>query len=80
MLFSYKLACVDNKFSKTIVVFSGKNVAYRLNESIVKEYEHCKKVMKKHSTKSWSWLKKKKKTFNQVTHAGHVKNSLKMKK
>ena len=30
--FSYKLVCVYNKFSKTIVVYSGENVAYRLIE------------------------------------------------
>ena len=45
--FSYKLFCVNNKFSKPIVVFRGGNGAYRIIEAILKEYEYCKKVVKK---------------------------------
>ena len=42
---------------------------------------YCKKIMKKHFlTKIWSWLKNKKKIFDQVTHAGYVKKWLMMKK
>ena len=51
-IFAYKLVCVDDKFSKLIVVFRGKNAAYKFIEAIVKEYEYCKKVMKKHFNKS----------------------------
>ena len=46
--FAYKLVCVDDKFSKLIVVFKGENVAFRFIEVILKEFEYCKKVMKKH--------------------------------
>ena len=47
--FAYKLACVDDKFTKPIVVFSGENAAY---EKIHKGFEYCKKVMKKHFNKN----------------------------
>ena len=50
--FSYKLVCVDNKFSKTIVVYRGENAAYRVTEAIFKEYDYCRKVMKKHFNKN----------------------------
>ena len=34
-----------------IVVQKGKNSAYRFIEAILREYEYCKKVMKKHFNK-----------------------------
>ena len=43
--FAYKLVCVDDEFTKPIVVFRGENAAYKFIEAILKEY--CKKVMKK---------------------------------
>ena len=49
--FAYKLNCVDDKFSKPIVVYSGKNVAYEFIKAIFRDYEYCKKVMKKHFNK-----------------------------
>ena len=49
--FAYKLVCVDDKFSKSIVVFRGKNAVYELIKEILKEFEYCKKVMKKHFNK-----------------------------
>ena len=78
--FFYKLVCVDNKFNKPIVVYKGENASYWFIGAILKEYEYCKKVMKKHFNKIWSWMKKEKKIFDQVTHARYVKNWLMMKK
>ena len=46
--FTYKLACIECKFTKPIVVFRGENAAYEIIEAILKEYEYCRKVMKKH--------------------------------
>ena len=46
--FAYKLVCVDDKFIKWIVVFIGENSAYEFIKALLKEYEYCKKVMKKH--------------------------------
>ena len=50
--FAYKLVCVDDKFSKPIVVFRGENAAYKFFEAILEAYVYCKKVMKKHFNKS----------------------------
>ena len=47
--FPYKPVCVDNKFSNPIVLYRGENAAYKFIEEILKEYEYCKKVMKKHN-------------------------------
>ena len=46
------VVCDDNKFSKPIVVYRGKNPAYKFTEAILEKYDHCKKVMKKHFNKS----------------------------
>ena len=46
--FAYKLVCVDDKFTKPIFVFRGKNATYEFMKAIPKEYQYCKKVMRKH--------------------------------
>ena len=50
--FAYKLVCVDDEFTKPIVVFKGENAAYEFIKAILKEYQYCKKVMKKHFNKT----------------------------
>ena len=50
--FAYKLVCVDDEFTKPIVVFRGKNTASKFIKAILKEFEYCKKVMKKHFNKN----------------------------
>ena len=45
--FAYKLFCVDDKFTKQIVVFRDENAADEFVKAILKEYEYCKKVAKK---------------------------------
>ena len=44
--FAYKLVCVDDKFTKPIAVFRGKNTAYEFAKAILRKYEYCKKVTK----------------------------------
>ena len=43
--FAYKLICVDDEFTKLIVVFRGENAALKFIEAVLKECEYCKKVM-----------------------------------
>ena len=50
--FAYKLVCVDDRFSKPIVFYRGENAAYKFIEAILKEYQYCKKVVKKHFNKN----------------------------
>ena len=50
--FAYKVVCIDDRFTKAIVVFRGENAAYEFTKAILKEYEYCKKVMKKHFNKN----------------------------
>ena len=39
--FAYKVVCVDNKFTKPIVVYRGENAAYEFIKAILKEYKYC---------------------------------------
>ena len=50
--FSYKLVCIDNKFSKLIVVYRGENAAYEFIKVILEEFKYYKKIMKKHFNKN----------------------------
>ena len=40
--------CIDDKFTKPLAVFKGKNAAYEFIKVILKECGYCKKIMKKH--------------------------------
>ena len=74
VVFLFKVVCIDDKFSKLIVVFRGENAAYEFIKAILNEYKYWKKVVKKHFNKNV--LKKKKIYFNKVTFVGFVQNSL----
>ena len=50
--FAYKVVCINYRFSKPIVVFRSENAAYKFIKAILKEYEYCKKVMKKYFNKN----------------------------
>ena len=45
--FAYKVVCIDDKFSKPIVIYRGKNSAYKFIKAILKDYKYCKKIRKK---------------------------------
>ena len=50
--FSDKLECIDDKFSKPIVLYRGKNVVYKFIEAILEEYEYYKKVKNEYFNKN----------------------------
>ena len=50
--FAYNVVCVDDRFTKAIVVSRGENAAYEFIRAILKESKYCKKVMNKHFNKN----------------------------
>ena len=44
---AYKLVRVDDKFSKDVLLYRGKNAVYKFVQSIFREYSYCRRVMKK---------------------------------
>ena len=56
--FACKVVCVDDKFTKPIVLYRGENSPYEFTKAIPKEYKYCKKVMIKHFNKNLIMIKK----------------------
>ena len=50
--FAYKVVCIENKFSKRAALYTRRNAVYRFIEAILKEYNYCKKVIKRHFNKN----------------------------
>ena len=42
--YAYKVVCIDDKYSKSIVVYRGVNAAYKFIKSIFREHKYCKKM------------------------------------
>ena len=41
--FAYKVVCIDDRFTKPIVVYIGENAAYEFIKAILKEHKYCRK-------------------------------------
>ena len=52
-----------DKFTKPILVFRGENAAYEFVKAILKEYQYCTKVMKKHFNKNLIMSEEKEEQF-----------------
>ena len=50
--FADKVICIDDTFTKPIVVYRGENEAYKFIKATLKEYKYCKKVMNKDYNKN----------------------------
>ena len=55
--------CVDNKFSKKVVLYKGKNAVYRFIKATLEEYDYCKKMTKKRFNKNLSMSAEEEKRF-----------------
>ena len=49
--YGYKLACADDKFSKTFKSYLGGDAVYNFISSMIEESKYCSDVMKKHFKK-----------------------------
>ena len=50
--YAYKVVCIDDKYSKTIVVYRGVNSGYEFIKSIREEHKYCRKIMNKNFNKN----------------------------
>ena len=46
------MVCVDNKFSKRIVLYRGKDAVYDFIKAILNEYNYCRSVVKNRFNKN----------------------------
>ena len=63
--YSYKVVCIGDRFSRSIVVFRGKNAAYEFIKAIFQEYKYCRKIMKKHFNKNLVMTEEEKHLFQE---------------
>ena len=63
--YAYKVVCIDDKYSKSIVVYRGVNAAYESIKSILKEHKYCKKIMKDQFNKNSVMTEKEEYLFQQ---------------
>ena len=61
---AYKPVYNDDKFSKQVVIYRGKNVIYKLIKAILEKYGYWKQIMKKHFNKYLIMSVKMKEDFN----------------
>ena len=50
--FAYKVICIDDRFTKPIVVYRGETAAYEFIKAILKEYKYCRKIMNNYFNKN----------------------------
>ena len=63
-----KVVCVDDRFTKTIIVYKGKNAAYEFIKAILKEYKYCKKVINTHFNKNLIMSEEEEHLFQQSSN------------
>ena len=50
--FAYKVVCIDDRFTKPIVVYRGENAAYEFIKAILKEHKYCRRIKNKYFKKN----------------------------
>ena len=67
--YGYKLVChQDQKYSKPVSIYRGKNVVKNFIESIYREVSNCKRVIKKHFNKPLIMTSENELDFQNSTH------------
>ena len=64
--FIYKLVCIDDKYSKDIVLYRGKNVVYKFIQRFLNEYSYCRSIMKKYFNKNLIMSAEEEKQFEKA--------------
>ena len=74
--YAFKVVCIDNKYSKPIVVYRGVNAAYKFVKAILEERKYCKKIMKDQFNKNLIMTEEEEHLFHKVIIVGFVKRLL----
>ena len=64
--FAYKVVCVDNKYSKKIVLYRGKNAVNKFVILILNEYNYCRKITRKYFCKNLIMSAKENELFEMI--------------
>ena len=50
--YTYKVICIDDRFSKSTIIYRDKNAAYEFIKAVFEEYKYCRNIMEKHFNKN----------------------------
>ena len=50
--FAYKVVCIDDRFTKDIVIYRGRNCVNKFITMMLEEYEYCSNIMKEYFNKN----------------------------
>ena len=50
--FAYKVICIDDEFSKSVVLYREDNAAHKFIQAVLKEHKYCEKVIQKYFNKN----------------------------
>ena len=64
--FGYKVVCFDDRFSKDVVVYRGKDCINKFITEILREYEYCKDIVKRHFNKNLIMSMEEEETFQKA--------------
>ena len=74
--YGYKVVCCyDDKYSKPVKVYRGKNAVYRFLEEMLKEVEHCKKIVKTKFNKPLNMTDEDEANFEVMDHCHICSNA-----
>ena len=65
--YGYKLACIDDKFSKAFKSYLDKDAVYNFISSMIEESMYCSDLMKKHFNKELVMTKEDNEDFENST-------------
>ena len=72
--YAYEVICIDERFSKSIVVYRGEHAAYEFIKAVLKEYKYCRKIMKKHFNENLVMTEGEEDLFQQSNNCWICKN------
>ena len=68
--FGYKVVCVDDKFSKDVVVYRGKDCVSRFISCILDEYEYCRHICRDNFNESLIMSAEEEEMFQEACSCG----------
>ena len=63
--FAYQVFCIDDRFTKPIVVYRGENAVYEFIKTILQKHKYCGKIRNKHFNNNLIMSEKEEHLFQQ---------------
>ena len=74
--FAYKVVCIDDRFTRSTVVYRGEHAAYEFIKSILEGHKSCRKIKNKHFNKNLIMTEEEENLFQESNNSWICKNLL----